>query len=134
MTAKLLMAGLAISMALGPVVRAEENVRAEIGVDLAAVREDGFWNHMSRNWLKYVAGALTMVAGYKAAEHNNWLGMGDDDDEPAGRTAQRGDGNNATTTAQDNHAAGVDAEMITEITGDHNTVTYDITVINVPME
>jgi hypothetical protein len=50
MTAKLLMAGLAISMAFGPVVRAEENIKAEVGIDVLAVREEGFWAHLSRNW------------------------------------------------------------------------------------
>jgi len=130
MTAKLLMAGLAISMAFGPVARAEENIKMEVGIDVLAVREEGLWAHLSRNWWKYLLAVGGAFAVDRAAEANDWLWYHGQDDDKADRV--NGDGN--TQSANDAHNNGIDAAMQTAITGDGNTVVYDITVVNVPME
>jgi hypothetical protein len=130
MTAKLLTVGLVISMAFGPVVRAEENIKAEVGIDVLAVREEGFWAHLSRNWWKYLLAVGGAFAVDRAAEANDWLWYHGQDDDKTDRVT--GDGN--TQSANDAHNNGIDAAMQTTITGDGNTVVYDITVVNVPME
>ena len=124
MTAKLLMAGLAISMAFGPMARAEENIKAEVGIDVLAVAEEGFWAHMGRNWWKYLLAVGGAFAVDRAAEANDWLWYHGQDDDKTDRV--NGDGN--TQSANDSHAGGIDAAMQTTITGDGNTVVYDITV------